>query len=67
MLHIPNAMCLETVRAYYNGWYNEVVTERIPITAGTLSLPAKPGLGVALREEVLGWPDARIENSASAG
>ena len=67
MLHIPNAMILETVRAYCEGWYNNVVTERIPITAGMLTLPPKPGLGVALREEVLGWPDARIENSASAG
>ena len=63
MLHIPNAMILETVRAYYNGWYNDIVTERIPISAGMLSLPQKPGLGVALREEVLTWPDARIEKS----
>ena len=61
MLHIPNAMILETVRAYYDGWYNEVVTERIPISDGMLSLPLRPGLGVALREEVLGWPDARFE------
>ena len=66
MLHIPNAMILETVRAYCEGWYNDVVTERIPINAGMLSLPQKPGLGVALREEVLSWPDARIEDRASA-
>ncbi len=66
MLHIPNAMCLETVRAYYDGWYNDVVTERIPINDGMLSLPQKPGLGVALREEVLSWPDARIEDGSSA-
>ena len=66
MLHIPNAMILETVRAYCDGWYNDVVTERIPINAGMLSLPHKPGLGVALREEVLSWPDARIEDRASA-
>ena len=62
MLHVPNAMILETVRAYYNGWYNDVVTEPIPINEGTLSLPDKPGLGVALREEVLNRPDARIEH-----
>ena len=61
MLHIPNAMILETVRAYYDGWYNDLVTERIPINAGMLSLPEKPGLGVALREEVLSWPDAHID------
>ncbi len=63
MLHIPNAMILETVRAYYDGWYNEVVTERIPISDGMLSLPQSPGLGVALREEVLHWPDARVEKA----
>jgi len=65
MLHIPNAMILETVRAYYDGWYNEVVTERIPIRDGMLSLPQRPGLGVALREEVLGWPDARVEDGTN--
>ena len=65
MLHIPNAMILETVRAYYDGWYNEVVTERIPISDGMLSLPQRPGLGVALREEVLGWPDARVEDGTN--
>ena len=53
MLHIPNAMIMETVRAYYNGWYKEVVTEEIPISDGMLSLPHSPGLGTALREEVL--------------
>ncbi len=63
MLHIPNAMILETVRACYDGWYNDLVTERIPINAGMLSLPERPGLGVALREEVLSWPDARIDRS----
>ena len=61
MLHIPNAMILETVRAYYDGWYNEVVSERIPIADGMLSLPQRPGLGVTLREEVLHRPDARVE------
>ena len=57
-------MNLETVRAYYNGWYNDIVTERIPINAGMLSLPAMPGLGVALRQNVFSRPDARIETSA---
>ena len=66
MLHIPNATNLETVRAYCNGWYNDIVTDRIPINAGMLSLPQKPGLGVALREEVLNWPDARIEDGSGA-
>ncbi len=63
MLHIPNAMIMETVRAYYEGWYNDVMTERIPISEGMLSLPERPGLGTALREEVLSRPDVHIEVS----
>lgn len=63
MLHIPNAMIMETVRAYYEGWYNDVMTERIPISDGLLSLPQKPGLGTALRPEVLNRPDVHIEVS----
>ena len=63
MLHIPNAMMMETVRAYYEGWYNEVMTERIPIEEGMLWLPEKPGLGTALRQEVLSRSDVHVEVS----
>jgi len=63
MLHIPNAMIMETVRAYYRGWYNEVVTEAIPISDGMLSLPDAPGLGTKLRDEVLRRPDVHVESS----
>src|SRR5262245_42528981 len=63
MLHIPNAMIMETVRAYYEGWYNDVMTEKIPISDGMLTLPEKPGLGTALREEVLQRPDVHVEIS----
>ncbi len=63
MLHVPNAMIVETVRAYTNGWYNDIVTERIPIQDGMITLAGKPGLGTALREEVLQRPDVHIEVS----
>ncbi len=63
MLHIPNAMMMESVRAYYLGWYNEIVTEPLQIVDGMLSLPEKPGLGTALREEILRRPDVHIEIS----
>jgi galactonate dehydratase len=63
MLHIPNAMIMETVRAYYEGWYNDVMTERIPISDGMLSLAERPGLGTALRPEVLSRSDVHIEIS----
>ena len=63
MLHIPNAKIVETVRAYYDGWYNEVMTEPILIRDGKITLAGKPGLGTALREEVLRRPDVHIEFS----
>lgn len=65
MLHVPNAMIQETVRGYYQGWYDQVMTQSIDacIREGMLSLPGRPGLGTALREEVLSRPDVHIEVS----
>jgi L-alanine-DL-glutamate epimerase-like enolase superfamily enzyme len=63
MLHIPNAMIMETVRSYYLGWYREVVEDPLPIADGMLTLPEKPGLGTRLREELLGRPDVHLETS----
>jgi galactonate dehydratase len=63
MLHIPNALMMETVRSYYQGWYNDVVAQPIPISEGLLSLAETPGLGTALREEILKRPDVHIEIS----
>ncbi len=60
-LHAPNTMIVETVRGYYLGWYNEVMTEQIAIRDGHLELAGRPGLGTALRDEVLRRPDAHLE------
>jgi L-alanine-DL-glutamate epimerase-like enolase superfamily enzyme len=54
-------MNVETVRGYYLGWYNDVMTEPITVRDGHLELAERPGLGTALREEVLSRPDAHIE------
>ena len=61
MLHAPNGMIMETVRAYVDGWYDDVVTDRIPISEGMLSLPDRPGLGTKLRPDFFSRPNARIE------
>ena len=73
MLHIPNAMIVETVRAYYDGWYNEVMTEPIPIRDGMITLAEQtgPGHGAARRgaqpsrrpHGVLGRSQHRIDMS----
>ncbi len=60
-LHAPNTMIVETVRGYYLGWYNDVMTHEITIREGYLELSDRPGLGTALREEVLWRPDAHVE------
>jgi len=57
-----NAMVLETVRGFYEGWYGGVYTENIRINHGFAEFPTRPGLGTAIQESVLRGPDisARI-------
>lgn len=45
----PNALMQETVRAYYTGWYRDIVTEMPTISDGHISPPSGPGLGTRLR------------------
>jgi L-alanine-DL-glutamate epimerase-like enolase superfamily enzyme len=61
MLSAPNGLIMETVRAYTDGWYNEVVTDRIDIRDGMLTLPDRPGLGTRLQPDFFSRPNARIE------
>lgn len=63
MHHIPNGMIMETVRGYIDGWYDDVVTDRIEVREGHLHLPDRPGLGTKLREDLLTRPGARIETT----
>ncbi len=64
-MHAPNAMIVETVRGYYLGWYDDVLTAPIVIRDGYLELDERPGLGAALREEILSRPDVHIEVTAA--
>ena len=63
MMHIPNAIIMEIVRGYVDGWYNDIVTDQIKIEDGYLFLNGKPGLGTALRDEVLADPRCKVEVS----
>jgi galactonate dehydratase len=62
----PNAMVQETVRAYYRGWYGDVVTTLPTIADGQIAPPPGPGLGTALRPDVLARPDASIRTTTAA-
>lgn len=58
-LHAPNALIQESVRAFYTGWYKELVTELPRVENGMISLSDKPGLGIEL------LPDLHRRNDAA--
>ena len=47
-LHARNALIQESVRAFYTGWYTELVTDIPPIVHGEVTVNMKPGLGLEL-------------------
>ena len=60
---MTNALIQEGVRAYYRGWYREVVTELPIVERGQVRPPDGPGLGTALRAEFLARPDVSVRRS----
>lgn len=62
-MNAPNAMLMETSRLFYEQWYPSLVTENIAVVDGHLLAPTGPGLGTALRPEVMERPDAVIRSS----
>ncbi|MCP4383715.1 MAG: mandelate racemase/muconate lactonizing enzyme family protein, partial [Hyphomicrobiales bacterium] len=59
-LHAPNAIFQESVRAFYDGWYREVVDVLPAIANGLVRPPEGVGLGLALREDVFARPDVSV-------
>ncbi len=51
-LNLPNALIQESVRAFYNGWYPEVVTAVPRNEDGVVTVPPGPGLGCELRPDI---------------
>ncbi len=60
----PNALVQEMVRAFYHGWYRELVTDLPPVAKGFISAPEAPGLGIELKPELRTRPDAVLRASA---
>lgn len=59
-LNAPNALIQESVRAFYRGWYRDVVTALPPVTRGQITVPEGPGLGLALLPDLdRGWTVSR--------
>ncbi len=51
--HLPNVALQEFARAFYHGWYREIVTVLPPVEQGRVQPLDGPGLGAALRPEFL--------------
>jgi L-alanine-DL-glutamate epimerase-like enolase superfamily enzyme len=63
-LHLPNAILQESVRAFWDGWYRELVTALPLIEHGMVTVPPGPGLGLELRPELFERGDVHIRSSS---
>ena len=59
----PNALILESVRAFHREAYPRLVTALPLIEDGFAAAPGGPGIGTELCEELLGHPDTAIERT----
>jgi L-alanine-DL-glutamate epimerase-like enolase superfamily enzyme len=62
-LHARNALIQESVRAFYSGWYTELVTDLPPITRGEVTVNMKPGLGLDLLPDLDRRKDASVRTT----
>ena len=61
----PNTLIQESVRAFYTGWYNELVTDMPVIKDGYVYPDGRPGLGVELLPAVFERSDLTVRRSAA--
>ena len=62
-LNATNALVQESVRAFYTGWYRELVTTVPEMVDGHVLASGTPGLGLELLPEVPRRPDAIVRIS----
>jgi galactonate dehydratase len=60
---LGNAFVQESVRAFYRGWYRELVTELPHVEAGNVAPLHGPGIGCELVEDLWRREDAIVETS----
>lgn len=56
----PNIELQEMVRAYYYGWYQDMVTELPKYEGGFITPPSGPGLGIKLNPDLPNRSDATV-------
>ena len=62
-IHAPNALVQESVRAFYTGWYRELVTHVPQPAQGVFTKPPGPGLGAELLPGLWKRKDATVRLS----
>ena len=62
-MHARNALIQESVRAFYTGWYKELVTALPIVERGEISLSDAPGLGIELLPDLDRRADAIVRVS----
>ena len=62
-MNVRNCFIQEMVRAFYFGWYRELVTDLPTVEHGMIRPPAGPGLGLKLLPEVLRRKDCHVRRS----
>src|SRR6267142_596496 len=63
-IHAPNALVQESVRAFYTGWYKELVTHVPQPERGMFAKPPGPGLGAELLPGLWKRKDAAVRASS---
>lgn len=58
-MHLPDNPIQEFTRAYYHGWWREIVDGIPPVDAGAVTPTVRPGHGISLRHDVLSAPATR--------
>jgi galactonate dehydratase len=59
-LNTHNCFIQEMVRAFYYGWYGDLVTQLPPVTKGEISPPEGAGHGLSLQPDILKRTDCHI-------
>ncbi len=65
-LHARNCAIQEMVRAFYYGWYGDLVTALPPVRDGRITVPPGAGLGLALNPDVPRRDDAMVRLTRQA-
>jgi galactonate dehydratase len=64
MLHIPNALVMEAVRAYHSTWYKDILTDLPLVKDGYIHGLAGTGLGTRLQPDLLERKGVQVRRSA---